>query len=123
MVVQAVDDPGRLAGASRIWVASICQKSFTRSRSKRFVALRRRGGCGLIRWLRLSARWIVATAGGQIPARASSAWIRRAPKRGWHLRSSTMRASSEGSICAGDERGRRVRGTSPAAPCSRYRRR
>jgi hypothetical protein len=109
--------------ASLSWVPSICQRSFAASRSKRLVAFSRRCGCGATRWLRRSARWIVATAGGLIPARPSSAWMRRAPQRGCRLRSSTIRASSEGSIRAGEERGRRERGRSPAMPSSRYRRR
>jgi hypothetical protein len=119
VVVQAVNDPGGLPPASLSWVPSICQRSFATSRSKRLVAFGRRAGCGATRWLRRSARWIVATAGGSIPARRSSAWMRRAPQRGCRLRNSAIRASSEGSICAGEERGRRERGSSPATPSSR----
>src|SRR6266700_1142325 len=57
------------------------------------------------RWLRRKAWWMLDTAGGCTPERASSARILRAPHRGWSLRIRQMVSSSAGSICAGDEAG------------------
>ncbi len=119
MVVDGVQGPKPCSGRP----AGPAHRSLEISRSKRLRALGRRGGWGATRWLRRSAWWMEDTAGGSIPRRASSAWILRAPHRGWAVRIWQMVSYTEGFILPGEVWGRRDRSSSPGSPSARYLRR
>jgi len=123
MVVQAVDDPGLLAPC-QLDLGGVDLPEVVGARAlERLRALRRRGGLGATRWLRRRVWWMVEIAGGATPARRGSARILRAPQRGCRRRSSQISTSSAAVILAGELRGVRERGSSPASPSSSRRRR